>query len=84
MITYYNLMFLFLQVDSRGALGSFLQLFNSAGFLPIYFIGPFASYSTIAYGGCLFVAVFCIGMIFMPESPMYHLTKSKKSLIKFN
>ncbi|CAB3258531.1 unnamed protein product [Arctia plantaginis] len=65
-------------VDSRGALGSFLQLFNSAGFLPIYFIGSFASYNTIAYVGCSFVAVFCVGMIFMPESPMYHLTKNDK------
>ncbi|KAM3959837.1 facilitated trehalose transporter Tret1-like [Aphomia sociella] len=62
--------------DVRGALGSFLQVFITIGFLLIYGIGPFISYSAIAYVGVAFVAVFDICFFFMPESPIYHLTKN--------
>ncbi|XP_060807037.1 facilitated trehalose transporter Tret1 [Amyelois transitella] len=61
--------------DVRGALGSFLQLFITFGFLLIYSIGPFVSYDVIAYVGVAFVAVFDIAFFFMPETPTYHLMK---------
>ncbi|KAJ2941557.1 hypothetical protein O0L34_g14609 [Tuta absoluta] len=64
--------------DSRGALGSFLQAFITLGFLLVYGIGPYISYSATAYVGVAFVAVFCVAFFFMPESPFYHLQKSDK------
>ncbi|VVC96024.1 unnamed protein product [Leptidea sinapis] len=65
--------------DSRGALGSFLQLFITLGFLLVYGIGPFISYSAVAYVGVAFVAVFAILFFFMPESPTYHLLKGDRA-----
>ncbi|KOB78385.1 putative sugar transporter, partial [Operophtera brumata] len=62
--------------DVRGALGSFLQAFITLGFLLVYGIGPFISYSAVAYVGVGFVAVFTISFFFMPESPTYYLTKT--------
>ncbi|XP_026322866.1 facilitated trehalose transporter Tret1-like [Hyposmocoma kahamanoa] len=64
--------------DSRGALGSFLQAFITVGFLLVYGIGPFISYSAVAYVGVVFVAVFVIAFFFMPESPIYYLTKGDR------
>ncbi|CAG4967342.1 unnamed protein product [Parnassius apollo] len=64
--------------DVRGALGSFLQAFITLGFLLVYGIGPFTSYSIVAYVGVAFVAVFAICFYFMPESPMYHLIKNDR------
>ncbi|XP_063834591.1 facilitated trehalose transporter Tret1-2 homolog [Ostrinia nubilalis] len=64
--------------ESRGALGSFLQAFITVGFLLVYGIGPFISYSAIAYVGVAFVAVFCIAFFFMPETPTYHLINNNK------
>ncbi|XP_049880708.1 facilitated trehalose transporter Tret1-2 homolog [Pectinophora gossypiella] len=64
--------------DSRGALGSFLQAFITLGFLLIYGIGPFVSYSVIAYVGVAFVAVFTVSFFFMPESPIYYLSKNNR------
>ncbi|CAH0684158.1 unnamed protein product [Chilo suppressalis] len=64
--------------ESRGALGSFLQSFITVGFLLVYGIGPFVSYSAVAYVGVAFVAVFAISFFFMPETPTYHLTKNNR------
>ncbi|XP_061723492.1 facilitated trehalose transporter Tret1-like [Cydia pomonella] len=64
--------------DSRGALGSFLQAFITLGFLLVYAIGPFISYSAVAYVGVGFVAVFDILFYFMPETPIYYLTKNDR------
>ncbi|CAG5021092.1 unnamed protein product [Parnassius apollo] len=66
--------------DVRGALGSFLQAFITLGFLLVYGIGPFTSYSIVAYVGVAFVAVFAICFYFMPESPMYHLINNEREL----
>ncbi|KAL4703610.1 hypothetical protein ACJJTC_006787 [Scirpophaga incertulas] len=60
--------------EARGALGSFLQLFITFGFLLVYGIGPFISYSAIAYIGIIFVAAFAAAFYFMPETPTYLLT----------
>ncbi|XP_073963516.1 facilitated trehalose transporter Tret1 [Choristoneura fumiferana] len=64
--------------DVRGALGSFLQVFVVLGFLLVYAVGPFVSYSAIAYVGVAVVAAFDIAFFFMPESPIYHLTKNNR------
>ncbi|CAB3258532.1 unnamed protein product [Arctia plantaginis] len=64
--------------DCRGALGSYLQMFITLGFLMVYSVGPFVSYHVIAYLGLAIVTVFCISFFFMPESPIFHLTKGNK------
>lgn len=43
----------------------------------VYGIGPFISYSAVAYVGVAIVAVFAIAFFFMPETPIYYLTKSE-------
>ncbi|XP_026489597.2 facilitated trehalose transporter Tret1 [Vanessa tameamea] len=64
--------------DSRGALGSFLQMFITIGFLLVYGIGPSSSYGAVAYVGIAFVVVFAVGFFFMPETPTYHLLKEDR------
>ncbi|CAH0721286.1 unnamed protein product, partial [Brenthis ino] len=64
--------------DSRGALGSFLQMFITVGFLLVYGIGPDASYGVVAYVGIAFVAVFAAAFFFMPETPTYYLLKEDR------
>lgn len=61
--------------DSRGALGSFVQVFVTAGFLMVYAIGPYVTYDVLSYVGIVFTAVFVICFFSMPETPMYHLAK---------
>ncbi|XP_028028193.1 facilitated trehalose transporter Tret1-2 homolog [Bombyx mandarina] len=61
--------------DTRGALGSFLQLFVVLGFLLVYGVGPFVPYFTLQYVGIAVVAVFCVLFFFMPETPMYYLNQ---------
>ncbi|XP_048001746.1 facilitated trehalose transporter Tret1-like [Leguminivora glycinivorella] len=65
-------------ISSRGALGSFLQVFITLGFLVVYVIGPYISYSAIAYVAIVILAVFDILVFFMPETPIYHLTKNDR------
>ncbi|XP_039760459.1 facilitated trehalose transporter Tret1 isoform X2 [Pararge aegeria] len=64
-------------VESRGALGSFLQSFITVGFLLVYGVGPYVSYHAVAYLGVAVVALFAISFFFMPESPTYYLLKDK-------
>ncbi|GBP19299.1 Facilitated trehalose transporter Tret1 [Eumeta japonica] len=64
--------------DVRGALGSFLQMFITVGFLMVYAIGPYVSYAVTSYIGVAIVIVFVILFFFMPESPTYHLSKNDR------
>ncbi|XP_034837427.1 facilitated trehalose transporter Tret1 isoform X1 [Maniola hyperantus] len=64
-------------VESRGALGSFLQSFITVGFLLVYGAGPFISYHAVAYLGVAVVALFAVSFFFMPESPTYYLLKDR-------
>ncbi|CAG9569171.1 unnamed protein product [Danaus chrysippus] len=64
--------------ESRGALGSFLQMFITFGFLLVYGIGPFISYLEVAYVGIAFMPVFFITFFFMPETPTYCLLKGDR------
>lgn len=61
--------------DTRGALGSFMQLFIVTGILYVYAIGPYVSYYNLQYI-CLAVPVaFAVCFFFMPESPYYYIGK---------
>lgn len=64
--------------DVRGALGSFLQVFITIGFLIVYAVGPFVSYGVVAYLGIALVLLFVGSFIFMPESPIYYLSKNNR------
>ncbi|OWR54475.1 facilitated trehalose transporter Tret1 like protein [Danaus plexippus plexippus] len=64
--------------EARGALGSYLQMFITFGFLLVYAIGPFISYSAVAYVGIAFMPVFFISFFFMPETPTYCLLKGDR------
>ncbi|CAH2059088.1 unnamed protein product, partial [Iphiclides podalirius] len=64
--------------DVRGALGSFLQVFITFGYLFVYGIGPFVTYGVVAYVGLATVLFFVVCFYFMPESPMYHLVKDDR------
>ncbi|KAG6455733.1 hypothetical protein O3G_MSEX009374 [Manduca sexta] len=61
--------------DSRGALGSFLQLFVTFGFIIVYGAGPSVSYAAVQYIGIACVVAFVVVFFFMPETPIYYLTK---------
>lgn len=61
--------------EVRGALGSFLQVFITLGFLLVYSVGPYTSYYVVSYIGLAVIAVFAILFYFMPESPIYYLLK---------
>ncbi|XP_072933858.1 facilitated trehalose transporter Tret1 [Epargyreus clarus] len=64
--------------EVRGALGSYLQMFITVGFILIYGMGPFVPYHVISYVGIVCVAVFCVVFFFMPETPTYYLLKSDR------
>ncbi|XP_041985447.1 facilitated trehalose transporter Tret1 isoform X3 [Aricia agestis] len=64
--------------DSRGALGSFLQLFITFGFLFVYGVGPYAPYNVVAFLGLGVVVVAAVLFFFMPETPTYYLLKGNR------
>ncbi|CAH0597622.1 unnamed protein product [Chrysodeixis includens] len=65
--------------EYRGALGSLLQVLLTMGFLLVYSVGPFVSYSAVVYVGIAVAAVYAIAIYFMPESPFYYLDKGDKA-----
>lgn len=69
--------------DTRGALGSFMQLFIVTGILYVYAIGPYVSYYNLQYI-CLAVPIaFAICFYFMPESPYYYIGKGNLLKVMF-
>lgn len=64
--------------DSRGALGSFMQLFIVAGILYINCVGPYNSYEMTQWICLIVPVVFAISFMFMPESPYYYIGKGKR------
>ncbi|XP_018312785.1 solute carrier family 2, facilitated glucose transporter member 8 isoform X2 [Mycetomoellerius zeteki] len=66
------------EVSIRGALGSFLQLFITFGFLYSYAIGPFVSYTVFWILCAIVPIIFFICFIFMPESPYFLLGQGRK------
>ncbi|XP_055909003.1 facilitated trehalose transporter Tret1-like [Eupeodes corollae] len=64
--------------DTRGALGSFMQLFIVSGILYVYAIGPFVSYLALQLCCLVIPIVFAVVFVFLPESPYYYAGKGKK------
>ncbi|XP_055850155.1 facilitated trehalose transporter Tret1-like [Episyrphus balteatus] len=64
--------------DTRGALGSLMQLFIVSGILYVYAIGPFVSYLTLQYSCIVIPVIFALIFVFLPESPYYYAGKGKK------
>lgn len=64
--------------DSRGALGSLMQLFIVAGILYVYAIGPFVSYMTLQMCCIVVPIIFAVIFVFLPESPYYYAGKGRK------
>lgn len=64
--------------DSRGALGSFMQLFIVTGILFINCVGPYNSYVMTQWICLIVPVVFAITFMFMPESPYYYMGKGKR------
>ncbi|XP_055907658.1 facilitated trehalose transporter Tret1-like [Eupeodes corollae] len=65
--------------DSRGALGSFMQLFIVAGILYAYAIGPYVSYMALQWCCLVIPIIFAVCFFFLPESPYYFAGKGQKS-----
>lgn len=61
--------------DTRGALGSFMQLFIVSGILYVYCIGPFVTFEALQWACLAVPIVFAICFYFMPDSPYYHMGK---------
>lgn len=72
-------MCLFSQTSVRGALGSFLQLFITAGLLYSYAIGPYVSYTVFWILCAILPVIFFICFMMMPESPHYLLSKGQRA-----
>lgn len=65
--------------DSRGALGSFMQLFIVIGILYVNCVGPYVSY-VMTQWICLIIPVaFAVTFWFMPETPYYYIGKGKRT-----
>lgn len=62
----------------RGALGSFMSPFITFGILLVYSVGPFVSYLALSMLGIGVLVLFMVLGLFLPESPVYLLTKSKR------
>lgn len=65
--------------DSRGALGSFMQLFIVGGILYVYAIGPYVSYMVLQWCCIVIPVIFSAIFFFLPESPYYFAGKGQKS-----
>lgn len=61
--------------DTRGALGSFMQLFIVTGILYVYCIGPFVTFEVLQWACLAVPIVFAICFYFMPDSPYYYVGK---------
>lgn len=64
--------------DSRGALGSFMNLFMAIGFLAMNSIGPFFPFVVVQRILLIFPCAFIILFAFMPESPYFYVEKNRR------
>lgn len=65
--------------EIRGALGSFMNLFITLGFLFVNCIGPFFSFMTVQLIFLVFPCLFVLLFIAMPESPFYLVAQNRKA-----
>ena len=64
--------------DSRGALGSFMQLFIVVGILYVNCVGPYNTYVMTQWICLIVPVVFLVTFWFMPESPYYYIGKGNR------
>ncbi|PSN31408.1 Facilitated trehalose transporter Tret1, partial [Blattella germanica] len=61
----------------RGALGVNMDMMFNVGILYIYIIGALESYYWLSISACIIPALFAVTFIWMPESPIYLLSKGE-------
>ncbi|XP_068084591.1 facilitated trehalose transporter Tret1-like [Anabrus simplex] len=61
----------------RGALGSLMQLFVTFGFLYVYCIGPYSSYTALGMACTVLPIVFFCVMYVVPASPYYLVAQGR-------
>lgn len=54
------------------------------GTLAAYTIGPFVSYAATGYIALIINIIHVIGILFIPESPVYYAIKGKQSYNYYN
>ncbi|PSN47388.1 hypothetical protein C0J52_11156 [Blattella germanica] len=62
----------------RGELGSYLDLALTVGILYVYAIGAFVPYIWLCIAGAIVPILFAITFFWMPESPVFLLSKGRK------
>ncbi|XP_011633666.1 facilitated trehalose transporter Tret1-2 homolog isoform X2 [Pogonomyrmex barbatus] len=67
------------QASIRGALGAFFPLLFSSGILFSYVAGAYCSYVIFNAACCAILVPFVLGVLFMPESPMWLVQKDRKA-----
>lgn len=65
------------EVRIRGAVGVSLDIMFNAGILYIYVIGALDSYLWLSISACIIPAIFVITFFWMPESPMFLVSKGE-------
>nr|CAD7260354.1 unnamed protein product [Timema shepardi] len=65
------------EVEIRGAIGVYLDLMLSVGILWCYLVGAMVPYLWLAIASCGLPIVFFITFVWMPESPVYLLSRGK-------
>ncbi|XP_024885552.1 facilitated trehalose transporter Tret1-like [Temnothorax curvispinosus] len=66
------------ETSIRGALGSFLALFNATGILYSYIVGPFVSYVVLWILCAILPVIFFVCFMMMPESPYFLLSQGRR------
>ncbi|KAJ9573973.1 hypothetical protein L9F63_008631 [Diploptera punctata] len=65
------------EVRVRGALGVNMDMMFNVGILYMYIIGALDSYYWLSIAACVVPALFALTFIWMPESPVFLLSKGK-------
>ncbi|XP_011333655.2 LOW QUALITY PROTEIN: facilitated trehalose transporter Tret1 [Ooceraea biroi] len=66
------------EASIRGALGAFFPLMFSSGIVFAYVAGAYCSYVIFNAACCMILLPFVLGVIFVPESPMWLVQKGRK------
>lgn len=71
------------ETSIRGTLGTLFQLLLTMGILFIYVVGSMVSWTTLSIL-CLFVPIaLLLGMLMLPETPVYLLKKVSRCSMKY-
>ncbi|KAJ0170724.1 hypothetical protein K1T71_013496 [Dendrolimus kikuchii] len=66
----------------RGILLTATGIFGTFGTLVIYAIGPYVPYSVTGYIGCAISALYIVGVVFVPETPVFQILKGQEDQAK--